>query len=231
MGNLQHLLATGDVPYFVVGLLTLVGLAVGRMICGYFCPFGFVQDLLYKVPSRKLGIPDYLTYTRFAVLACLIIGLPMLLSPPTEHYCKYMCPSGTLFGGIPLLLTQPVLRNELGNLFYWKYGFLIAVLILAVISKRPFCRVFCPLGAFYGIFNRVSVLRLRVSASTCTKCNRCKEVCPVSLSLHEDPDSTKCVRCLDCTFCPSIRVTTAFSKQLEEEPVEDKPAIPAEAEP
>ena len=222
MGNLQNLLATGDIPYFVVGFLAIVGLTVGRMVCGVFCPSGFVQDLLYKVPSRKIGIPGQLSHVRYAVLLGLIVALPLALSVPTESFCKYLCPSGTLFGGIPLLLTRPVLRNELGNLFYWKFAILVVLLGASVISKRPFCRILCPLGAIYGPFNKVSLLRLDVDRSSCTGCDECKDVCPVDHPVHEDPDSDRCIRCLDCTFCPSVRLTTVFGRSRPSLPVIDE---------
>ena len=43
--------------FYVVGYVALIGLFVGRFICGWLCLFGLIQELLYKIPTPKLTIP------------------------------------------------------------------------------------------------------------------------------------------------------------------------------
>ena len=63
-------------------------------------------------------------------------------------FCKYLCPQGVLEGAIPLSLANSGIRSALGSLFTWKFGILLAVIVLSVIFYRPFCKWLCPLGAF-----------------------------------------------------------------------------------
>ena len=61
-----------------------------------------------------------------------------------------------LEGAIPLAITNAGIRSALGQLFTWKLVVLIAVVVLSVLFYRPFCKWICPLGAFYGLMNKVS---------------------------------------------------------------------------
>ena len=144
-------------PFYVLGLLMLFGIVLGRVVCGLLCPFGLAQDLLHKIPSPKLSVPKKLDrparYLKYAVLLVLVIVLPAFavtetgVTPP--YFCEYVCPAGTLGGGIPLLLSNPTLRQAAGALFSWKVLVLAAVAAASVLVQRPFCRYLCPLGAFY----------------------------------------------------------------------------------
>ena len=111
-------------PFYVLGTLMLFGVVLGRLACGLLCPFGFVQDLLYKIPVKKWRPPRRidrpLRYLKYAVLAALV-ALPLLLKPAfggaPPYFCKYLCPAGTLEAGIPQLLLNPSLRGLAGMLF------------------------------------------------------------------------------------------------------------------
>ena len=65
-------------------------------------------------------------YLKYVILAVLVILLPAFavtdtgVTPP--YFCQYLCPAGTLEGGIPLLLADPTLREIAGVLFQWKLG-------------------------------------------------------------------------------------------------------------
>jgi len=60
-----------EVPYLLIGLLLFVGAASGSLVCGWACPFGFLQDLLGKVFPRKISLPGWVGYFRYVVLAGL----------------------------------------------------------------------------------------------------------------------------------------------------------------
>ena len=131
IGSLQAELAAREIrfPFYVTGFLLAFGALFGRFVCGFLCPFGWVQDLLYKIPSRKIGAFRYdrlLRYLKFVVLAVLVILLPSIVKNAagvgTPWFCKWVCPSGTLFAGIPLLLANPTLRAVVGFIFSWKMG-------------------------------------------------------------------------------------------------------------
>jgi len=209
IGSLQSLAAglKFNVSLYVLGFLALIGTFTGRLVCGFLCPFGFFQELLYKIPSKKISIHKNLNYLKYVFLLVFVLILPAVLVNEvgfgTQYFCKYICPAGTLEAGIPLAIANNSIRNALGLLFGWKFLVLLAVIILAIHSKRPFCRTMCPLGAIYSIFNPISVYRLKVDNNKCTKCDVCKHNCPVDIRVYENPNSIECVRCGECKKgCP-----------------------------
>lgn len=126
-------------------------------------------------------------------------------------FCKYICPSGTLFGGIPLVAASPALQAMVGWLFRWKLAILIATAAAAVIVYRPFCKYLCPLGATYALFNRASLYRLRVDAAKCVRCGACAKVCKMGVDPVKAPNSRECIRCGECAqVCPQQAIRLGF---------------------
>ncbi|MGI6130117.1 MAG: 4Fe-4S binding protein [bacterium] len=213
VGSFQSLVAgfSQTVSLYVVGLLTAVGALGGRVVCGWLCPFGFFQELLYKIRTRKWQLPRVAEYIKFIVLG-LVVGLPFIwrsaVGIAEPYYCKYVCPAGTLEAGLLLVLRRTELGELVGLVFLLKLGILAAMVMAATFIWRPFCRTLCPLGAFYGLFNRVSIWRLQMDQSRCTTCKVCARCCPSGLVPYKDPNSSACVRCLECTkACPTAALT------------------------
>ena len=207
-------------PFYVLGWLAAIGLLVGRFVCGWLCLFGLLQELLYKIPTPKLRIPDKidrpLRYLKYGVLALLVVGLPLLYRSEygagVPFFCEYLCPVGTLEGGVPLVLLNDVLRPALGWLFRWKLLILIVCILSSIFIYRPFCKYLCPLGAFYALFQRASLIRMRVDASACVNCGKCAGVCPMQVDPSKSPNSTECIRCGECVrACPADALS--FFKQ------------------
>jgi polyferredoxin len=215
IGTLQHFMVVRAVPFYAMGYLGLIGAFVGRMPCGILCPFGFLQELLYKLPSFKIRIPPYLRSFRFLVLVSLVFIVPWITA---ESWFSKLCPVGTLVGGIPWMIMSADVRAMLRDLFWIKIALLLFFLVSAVIAKRPFCQTTCPLGAIYSLFNRVSLVRLHWDAATCTHCDKCFEVCPMEIKVYEGENTGHCIRCLDCTACEAITVTTVFARQDSKAP-------------
>ena len=67
--------------YYITGILILLGVLLGRFICGFLCPFGWFQELLHKIPSPKLSTKRLkpLRYVKYAVLLIMVVLL--LLAP------------------------------------------------------------------------------------------------------------------------------------------------------
>lgn len=203
IGTLQHYSIIRAVPVYFIGFFVLFCVAVGRMACGTFCPFGLLQDLLHKVPSSRLRIPPWMTYIRYAVLLGLVLIIPFFTFAP---WFSKLCPVGTLIAGIPWVAMNPEIRLMVGELFFVKLAILLLVVVLSILSKRPFCRVICPLGAIFSLFNRISILRLSWDEESCTHCDKCTRICPMDISIYKDANSHNCIRCLDCTQCPAVSV-------------------------
>lgn len=221
IGSLQAVTggAKHNVSFYVLGTLMLFGVVFGRLICGFLCPFGLIQDLLARLPVRKRELPKKLDrplrYLKYVILAVFVILLPMLavnsLGVGAPWFCKYICPAGTLEGGLPLLMTDRQLRGLAGALFSWKFAVLTAVVIGSMFIKRFFCRYLCPLGAFYSLFNRVSLYRMELDRSKCIECMRCEAVCPMAVKVTEDINSGECIRCGLCrSACPADAISSGL---------------------
>jgi polyferredoxin len=211
LGSLQTMLATvrpsvkagnGHIGLYVLGILGIIGSLVGRMPCAWLCPFGLLQELIHKIPSRKIEIPRWMIYIKYAFLALFVIALPLLaidgLGYGITWFCKYVCPAGTLEAGIPMLILQPQLRELVGWLYASKVGILLIFLALMVFIRRPFCRIVCPLGAIYSLFNKVSVFRMVHHPDTCVLCKECYNHCPMGVRFYEGANQPDCIRCLKC---------------------------------
>ncbi len=188
--------------WYVLGCVGVVGSFLGRMVCGWACPFGFIQEIIHKIPSPVFKIPRILRYAKYAILLLMVILLPLMLVNEFDMgdpwFCKYICPAGTLEAGLPMLVMQPGLRSTIGWLFFNKLAILILFLAWSIVASRPFCRVACPLGAFYAMFSRVRLVRLRLDKKKCTDCGACHQVCPMGVKFNESPDDAECITCLAC---------------------------------
>ena len=155
IGSFQSVIGSSkfNFSYYVTGTLILLGVLLGRFVCGFLCPFGWLQELLHKIPSKKFSTKRLkaLTYIKYVVLLFAVVLLPVLvvndLGMGDPFFCKYICPQGVLEGAIPLAAANAGIRSALGHLFTWKLAVLIAVVVLSVLFYRPFCKWICPLGA------------------------------------------------------------------------------------
>lgn len=215
IGALQSTLSSREykISLYVFGFISLFAVIFGRFICGFLCPFGLIQDLIFKIPFvkkvRQLKGEKLLRCFRFLILAVFVIILPMFVIDITglgkPWFCKYICPVGTLEGGIPLVLMNESLRSAIGFLFKWKVAILIAILFFSIIIYRPFCRYICPLGAIYGLFNKISFVSYKVDKSKCTKCGFCQKTCKLNIKVYENPNSMDCIRCGECIEACSVK--------------------------
>ncbi|HEC83235.1 MAG TPA: 4Fe-4S binding protein [Firmicutes bacterium] len=218
IGTLQHFAARHQFPFFLVGFLGIVGTGVGRMACGWLCPFGFLQDMIKKLSRRVVTLPHWMTYFKYVSLVGIAILLPWFLKDP---WFSKICPAGGIEGAIPWAaagssrspdLAGLDVRSMIGWLFWTKMAILAAFLGAMVVIKRPFCRAFCPLGAIFSLFNRISLVRMRYDKTKCDNCGLCNRLCPVDLDVVRQLDSPECIKCLECTKCPrhAITVTVGY---------------------
>ena len=128
-------------------------------------------------------------------------------------FCKWICPVGTLEGGIPLVLLNNAMRSAAGFIFRWKLFILCTTLLSSIIIYRPFCRYVCPLGAIYGMFNKISFYRFKIDETKCTKCDACQKACKFDIKVYENPNSADCIRCGDCkAACPHGAISCGVGK-------------------
>lgn len=218
VGSFQHFIAAKSVPLFVLGFLGIIGTVVGRIPCGWLCPFGLIQDGLYRIPSFKIKLHQGLKYLKYLFL--ILVAMVVVFITAEPWFCK-LCPAGTLEAGIPLIFASPIsasLKEIIGGLFYLKFSILIFFILLMVFTKRPFCRLVCPLGAIFGLFNRISLIRFSVNQSKCKGegCNICYNTCPMGIKIYKNPHNLDCIRCTKCIpACPykAIEIETLFRRK------------------
>ncbi len=231
LGTLQNALSSVRYrfPMYILGILILFGLLLGRVVCGFLCPFGLLQELLYKLPLPKIKksrATRLLSYLKYAVLAVFVVCLPLYLGLakglPVPAFCKYICPAGTLEGGLPLVGGNSALGALAGKLFSWKVFLMILILLSAIPLYRSFCRFLCPLGAIYSLFSRISLLGVRVEESQCTGCGACVRHCKLDIKKPGDRECIQCGECREVCRTGAICIKTLYRK---ENPSNEKSSI------
>ena len=218
IGSLQAVLASRDYrfSFYILGFLMMIGAIFGRFVCGWLCPFGLFEDLLYKIPFRKkiriVKGDKYLRYLKYFFLLVFVIILPLfvldIVGQGEPWFCKWVCPSGTLMAGWPLVIMNEGIRGAVGLLYAWKNLILVSLVLLSIVIYRPFCRYICPLGAIYGLFNPIAFYRYKVDESKCTSCKACQSTCKLNIPIYEKPNSIECIRCGECiNVCENKAIT------------------------
>ena len=183
-------------PILMIASLSMI---IGRAICGWMCPIGSLQRItsterLTKL-SRKIphSIERFLRYAKYINLILFVFLTP--------HFLGFMftdiCPIGFLVGTIPLSILYPG-RFSPNEFFPFALMVFIAFIILIFLFNRGWCKFFCPVGAFIGLFNKVSLLRIEVDKSKCVHCNACIKVCPMGVDVPNVERSRECILCGRC---------------------------------
>jgi len=222
LGALQNAVASSGsrVPFYILGILLLYGLILGRTICGWLCPMGLLQELLHKLPTpkiRKSSVTRVLSRLKYVILAVFVFIIPAYFALrrfPLPAFCKYICPAGTLEGAVALL-ANPINSDKLGmlgGLFTWKFLLLLAIIGLCIFAHRAFCRFLCPLGAIYGLFSKVALIGVRVEKPKCVDCGACVGCCPMDVRHVGDSECISCGKCID--VCPTAAISMKAGKAV-----------------
>ena len=218
IGILANFSALHLFPLMAVGILIVSGALLGGIICGWVCPFGFLQDLVAKIPTPKFKLPSWAGYFRYAVLIGLVLLIPYFFGEEHPLFICTVCPAGALEAAVPNMIDQATAGEEVTIPNTIKIIVTISFLVGMLFIHRPWCRILCPLGAIFGLFNRFSAVYLKVKPSECNTCRVCHKYCGFDAQPDQDPNSDNCVRCLDCTQCPTsaLALGTVFDRQTSE---------------
>ena len=213
LGSMQLFLAGAkqSIGVYVAGFLLSTGVVFGRFICGYVCPMGLLQDLIHKIKSPKVNTGlRFAKYLKYIVLMTFVLLLPLLVRHELSGlgepwFCKYICPSGTVFAAFPLMAANGFLRAMAGALFTWKAALAVCIMLISVVIYRFFCRVLCPLGAIYSLFNKFAFIRMHHHKPSCVSCGVCRDKCPVIIDPVKQTNSPECIRCGKCISACSTK--------------------------
>lgn len=210
LGSLQGSFSAGHSTFFYVGgIILLYCLMFGRLICGWLCPFGLIQELLYKIKTPKMKkskVTRILSYLKYVILVVFVFIIPICYAfkdTPLPGFCKFICPAGTLEGGLGLLsnAVNASYFSMLGPIFTWKFLVMVSIIVASVFIFRVFCRFICPLGAIYGLFNRNSIFGVKVDNSKCINCDLCTKNCKLDVKKVGDQECISCGECMN--VCPT----------------------------
>ena len=213
IGLLQTHAALGPFPFYAIGSLGVMALALGRFWCGWGCPFGAIQDFVMWIRHRR----DYVNVRPFAWSSIIVLGGALIAAwiAVDSLFCK-VCPSGSLFGAIPHRFVSPDL--QFGTFFYVHIGTLVATVIAFYLIGRFWCRYLCPLGGALGLFNRLSIVTISLDPGKCKSSEKCLKVCPVNIQEVEDIGaSNSCIRCGKCVeACPTdaLKISASLTRHV-----------------
>ena len=87
-------LQTGS--FYAAGYVILIGLLLGRAVCGFLCPFGLLQELLNKIPSPKKILPRSLTRAKYFLLIIFVLILPVALPLGQPTFCEFISSASSI---------------------------------------------------------------------------------------------------------------------------------------
>ena len=229
IGAIQNFIILGKVPYYLLGYTTLFFAVLGRSLCGWVCPFGILQDAVDKIFNRKKVMTHQFRFTKFIVL---IVTLLAAWKFSDTLFCR-ICPAGFIEAAVPYRIEHGMIFD---SLFIFRIFFFIFLMGIIFLISRFWCRYLCPLGAWAGIFNKISFLKLSFDSEKCTHCDKCLDVCPQGIDPTTSERSTDCTLCGECVeVCPNDALELTFptaalklgvpAKKVEKETVEEKEKI------
>ncbi len=194
-------------PFVAIGFLLLIGALLGSLICGWACPFGFLQDLSAKVPTRKFNPPPWTGHLRFVVLIITVLAIPYFFGEGHWLFVCRLCPAGALEAAVPNVIQQAITGKQITWPSALKLTILGLFLVIIFFVNRPWCRLLCPLGAVFSLFNRVSALFVQFNADNCNDCLKCHKLCEYGIEPEKRTNDLLCMRCLECTKCAPKALT------------------------
>lgn len=186
--------------FYTIGTLALVMSLTGRFFCGFVCPFGLFQDLINKIPLKKIKIDTNKSkYSQYFFLVVFVLFLPWLTGEP---WFSKICPAGFYLASVPFIIADRSILNNMSYFFYIKTFIAMLFFYGSMKISRPFCQYVCPVGAIFELFRPFSFAGIKVDNNKCIKCKKCFRVCIMDASPYKS--AYNCVQCGKCVQeCPT----------------------------
>lgn len=221
--SLEYTIARGTFPLLVLGVIYLTAITVGRLFCGWACPFGMVQDILSYLPFKKHKLSPNATAQlkdlKWGVLGFSLISVTLVAwrrhaagfeTDPmglfSDSPFSVISPAATLFAYIPwMLLWNANVLATAGITGWIKLAILVAVFVPSIYIPRFFCRFLCPMGTLLEPLSPYKALRIQVHKTKATReelNNLLSDVCPMGVQLEkEDAGSATTGSFIDSGAC------------------------------
>jgi NAD-dependent dihydropyrimidine dehydrogenase PreA subunit len=225
--SLNSLFTTGTMvskifsgTFILLAASILLAVLFRRSFCGIICPFGTLQDMFgglgrlifkrrFKMPEKIDRPLRYLKYVVLAFTLFMAWKTASLWIAPYDPWTAY----GHLGAGSELFSEYTI-------------GFILLVIVLAgsMLYDRFFCKYFCPMGAFLGIFSKLSPFKIKRDEDKCIGCKKCTNSCPVNIKVHElkEVKSSECLGCAECVINCPVKNTLEFKQSRK---ISVKPSV------
>jgi ferredoxin len=193
------------------GFFIMLAVMGNKMICGWACPFGAFQELIYSLPIlrriKQKKLPFILTNT---IRAGLFLTMVLFLF-------------GIIGGRKGFVIYHYINPFNLFNLDFESLSILLTVTIVlggSFIIYRPFCQFICPFGLVSWIAEQFSVFRIRIDKDKCTQCGACIKACPLEAAKGKvagnrlPADCFSCARCLNVCPVEAIQYRSVFKNGI-----------------
>lgn len=208
--SFYYLLTTGEIHQthpaglFIFLAIILISLIFGKSFCSWFCPVGFISELIgdfgEKVFQRKLKLPKFLDYPlrslKYIMLGYLIYSVIFLMTPLAIKY----------FLDSPYNIIADIkMYYFFANISQTSLTVISVLFVLSIFFRNFWCRFLCPYGALLGIFSLLSPNKIQRNTSSCIDCGLCSKACPSFIKVDKVKTviSDECSTCLNCVdVCP-----------------------------
>lgn len=200
-GTIHPAHPAGLVIFFAI---TLMSFAVGKSFCSWFCPVGFLSEMLgnvgEKIFSKKLKMPKFLDYPlrsiKYLLLAFLFYTVFFMMN---ELALK------TFLDSPYNIVADIKMYYFFANISRFSLVVIGILIFMSIIFRNFWCRYLCPYGALLGLVSLISPSKIKRNSDTCINCEACTKVCPSFIKVHKVKNviSDECTSCLSCIdACP-----------------------------
>ncbi len=201
---LESLVASKD--FTVKAFLAVIPIIViyvifGRAFCGWICPMDFLFEIVNRMRHWEKMHKKVSQKTGYIIAGTLLLISFIFSIPVFTNYLSHLTNFFRLLtSGVFLAYDLPVEPVVL----YYSIGIIALLIILEYLFPRLWCRVLCPVGKIYGLFNKISLLKLKLVEGECGECNFCEHLCYMDVKItpyldREGLRDTNCIYCGRCT--------------------------------
>ncbi|MFA7361982.1 MAG: 4Fe-4S binding protein [Candidatus Kapaibacterium sp.] len=203
-------LMTGEISivhpagFFIFSAIVVISLLFGKSFCSWFCPVGFLSELLgdlgEKIFRRKLKLPKFLDYPlrslKYLLLGFFVYSIFFLM---TDMAIK------AFLEDTYNIMADVKMYYFFADISRFSLIVISVLFVLSIVIRNFWCRFLCPYGALLGIFSLISPNKIKRNTDSCIDCKLCTKACPSSINVHKIKTviSDECTSCMNCVdVCP-----------------------------